>query len=171
MELNSKGKLFFIVSNREERVFLFFLWQTQKQSKQAKNTVKQTDSRVQRGPGGCWWVWVSGKRQAGGSSAPLWRESPDGRRAYRASRALPSPLSTFMTKETRWIGKCSDTDTHTHTRSQWFSWCSRPALPPAAEGLVGSLIRQTMFCWSLRRHPHLDLNSVNPNEPFPPKLL
>lgn len=60
--------------------------------------------------------------------------------------------------------------THTHTRSQWFSWCSRPALPPAAEGLVGSLIKQTMFCWSLRRHPHLDLNSVNPNEPFPPKL-
>lgn len=52
MELNSKGKLFLLY--QPERVFLFCLSQTQKQSKQAKNTVKQTDSRVQRGPGGCW---------------------------------------------------------------------------------------------------------------------
>lgn len=62
------------------------------------------------GPGGCWSVWASEKRRADGSSAPLWRESPDGRRASRASRALPFLLSTYVTRETKDIGKWLDTD-------------------------------------------------------------
>lgn len=53
--------------------------------------------RVRTGPGGCWSASASGRRRAASSSARRWPESPGGRRACRAWRALPSRSQTWIT--------------------------------------------------------------------------